>query len=203
MALGQFKHAIGVFPNRQAAEQALSELRNAGFPMNHVSAMSNDKPLRVYAKDADGRLSGAEIANATGNQAGEGAKAGAIAGGATGGLLGLIEGLAVLSIPGVGPAVAVGTVLANTLVAGGIGAAAGGLVGALIGWGIPEDQARFYSDRVSQGDYLVIVEGTADEIRRAEAILNRRGIQRWSVYDAPRHSGNSQMSLISRQPGID
>lgn len=73
----------------------------------------------------------------------------------------------------------------------------------MIGWGIPEDQAKFYQDRVSQGDYLVIVEGTEPEIARAEAILNNRGIQQWGVYDAPRRVDNPQMGVISRQTGID
>ena len=76
------------------------------------------------------------MTNRAGNHAGESPRSGAIAGGAAGGLVGLIEGLAVLAIPGVGPAVAAGTVLANTLISDGIGAA-GGLGGALIGWGIP------------------------------------------------------------------
>lgn len=115
MANGQLKHAVGVFPNREQAEQALSQLRDAGFPMDNIS---------VIAKDAvrSDRLGGAQMTNPAGNQAGEGAKVGAIAGSAAGGLVGLIEGLAVLAIPGVGPAVAAGTVLANTLVSGGIGA---------------------------------------------------------------------------------
>ncbi|UBF29020.1 hypothetical protein K9N68_14975 [Kovacikia minuta CCNUW1] len=51
--------------------------------------------------------------------------------------------------------------------------------------GIPEDRARVYSDRVSRGDYLVMVEGSEEEIHRAESILNRRGIQEWGIYDSP------------------
>ncbi|WP_193200348.1 general stress protein [Nostoc sp. MG11] len=194
MTLTGLKHAIGVFPNHQEAEQALRELIDAGFSFDQVS---------VIAKDADGKLRGADMTNPDGNLASEGAKTGAIAGGAAGGLVGLFEGLAVLAIPGVGPGLALGTVLANTLLGGGIGAATGGLFGGLIGWGIPEDEARFYNDRVSQGDYLVIVEATESEIRRAEAILNNRGIRQWRVYDAPRNVGHSQMNVISRQPGID
>lgn len=88
-------------------------------------------------------------------------------------------------IPGVGPAVAAGTVLANALLGSGIGAAGAGLIGALIGWGIPQERARFYSDRVFRGNYLVIVESTEYDIRRSESIFEPQGIQDWSVYDAP------------------
>jgi uncharacterized membrane protein len=64
-------------------------------------------------------------------------------------------------------------------------AAAGGLVRALTDLGIPEQQARAYSDRLQQADYLVILDGTDDEIRRAEAIFSARGIQAWGVYSSP------------------
>jgi uncharacterized protein YcfJ len=79
---------------------------------------------------------------------------------------------------------ALATALATAITGGAIGAAAGGLVGALVGLGIPEDRARVYNDRVSRGDYMVIVDGSEDEIRRAETILSHRGIQEWGVYDA-------------------
>jgi hypothetical protein len=80
---------------------------------------------------------------------------------------------------------AAATTIATTLAGGAIGAAAGGLVGALIGLGIPEERARVYNERLSRGDYLVFVEGTDAEVRRAEAILSNRGIQEWGIYDAP------------------
>jgi hypothetical protein len=123
-----------------------------------------------------------------GNKADEGAATGAVTGGALGGLTGLLVGLGALAIPGIGPIMLAGataTTLATTLAGGAIGAAAGGLVGALIGLGIPEEEARFYNERLSQGDYLVIIDGTDDEIGRAGAILSNRGIQNWGIYDAP------------------
>jgi uncharacterized membrane protein len=72
----------------------------------------------------------------------------------------------------VGPVILAGevaTALATTLAGTAIGAAAGGLLGALIGLGIPEERAKVYSDRVSRGDYLVIIKGTDKEIAKAEA----------------------------------
>ncbi|WNN87925.1 DUF1269 domain-containing protein [Gloeocapsopsis dulcis] len=87
-------------------------------------------------------------------------------------------------IPGVGPFLAGGTI-ATTLAGAGIGAAAGGIVGALTGLGIPEEDAKAYSDRVSHGDYLVFIEGTAADIDRASTVLSNRGVQGWKVYDMP------------------
>jgi hypothetical protein len=95
--------------------------------------------------------------------------------------------LGALAIPGIGPVMAGGalaTALATTAAGGAIGAAAGGLTGALVGLGIPEERAKFYNDRVNHGDYLVMVDGTEDEIRRAEAILSRHGIREWGIFDA-------------------
>jgi hypothetical protein len=180
-ALSQQKRAVGVFSSRRDAEQALSELRDAGFPMAKVS---------VIAKDAGsgGKLAGADMSDDVGNKADEGAASGAVTGGVLGTLTGLLVGLGAIAIPGIGPVMLAGataTALATTLSGGAIGAAAGSLFGALVGLGIPEERARVYNDRLSQGGYLVIVDGTDDEIRRAGAILSNRGIQEWGIYDAP------------------
>lgn len=173
------KRAIGVFPHRRDAEAALSELRDAGFPMTQVS---------LIGKDTDGINTTDLNRNVgTGNKADEGAKAGAATGGALGGLGGLLVGLGALAIPGIGPVIAggaVATALATTVAGGAIGAAAGGIVGGLVGLGIPEDRARVYNDRLQKGDYLVIIDGTEAEIHHAEAILKRRGIQEYAIYDA-------------------
>ncbi|MFE1747152.1 general stress protein [Coleofasciculus sp. H7-2] len=179
--LGQHKRAVGVFSNYQDAEVALTELKNSGFSMDNVS---------VVARDADkgDDIAGADVSDRVGNKADEGAKTGAVTGGALGGLTGLLVGLGALAIPGLGPVMlagAAGTAIATTLSGGAIGAAAGSLLGALIGLGIPEERARRYNDRVSRGDYLVMVDGNDDDIRRAEAILSHRGIEDWGIYDAP------------------
>jgi hypothetical protein len=180
--LGRHHRAIGIFPHRRDAEAALRELRDAGFNMNQISLVGRDI-------DHNENFAGLDTSDrATGNQADEGAKAGAATGGALGGLGGLLVGLGALAIPGIGPVLAGGalaTALATAAAGGAIGAAAGGLTGALVGLGIPDDRARFYNDRVAIGDYLVMVDGTEDEIRRADSILSRRGIQDWHVFDAP------------------
>ncbi len=194
-ALVHNRRAVGVFPHRREAEAALRELRDAGFNMNQVS---------LVGRDADGE--GAGRGNLTDRtQTDEGAKAGAATGGALGGLTGLLVGLGALAIPGVGPVIAGGalaTALATTAAGGAIGAAAGGVTGALVGLGIPDDRARFYNDRVNRGDYLVMVDGTEDEIRRAEAILRRRGIHEWQIFDIPVDSDRSRTTTGTHRSPI-
>ncbi|WP_181280619.1 general stress protein [Aphanothece hegewaldii] len=167
--------AVGTFSSRRDAENALNQLRESGFPMEHVSVLGKNA-------ENDDRLGGASVNDTHSGDAKEGAGVGAVTGTVLGGVTGLLIGLEALLIPGVGPFLAAGT-LATTLAGAGIGAAAGGLVGALADLGIPEDEARGYNDRISQGDYLVTVEGTLDEIERAGMIFQNRGIRDWNIYD--------------------
>ncbi|HBB33667.1 MAG TPA: histidine kinase [Cyanobacteria bacterium UBA8803] len=193
-----YKRAVGVFPHRRDAEAAIRELHNAGFPMNQISLVGKDTPQESHVGSAN-------VTDRT--QVDEGAKAGAAGGAALGGLGGLLVGLGALAIPGIGPVLAGGalaTALATTAAGGAIGAAAGGLTGALVGLGIPDNRARFYNDRVNRGDYLVMVDGTEDEIRRAEAILRRHSIQDWDIFDAPdrdRHDRDYVGTSSSRTVG--
>jgi hypothetical protein len=182
MALQQRKRAVGTFPSRQEAEAALNDLRNSGFNMDRVS---------ILAKNADrnDQIAGADVKDRGDNEAQEGAGIGAVAGTVLGGVGGLLVGLEALIIPGVGPFLAAGTI-ATTLAGAGIGAAAGSLVGALTGAGIPEEDAQAYSERVSQGDYLVMIEGTEDEINRAGSILRNRNIRNWNVYNVSNENRN-------------
>ncbi|MBE9170397.1 signal transduction histidine kinase LytS [Pleurocapsales cyanobacterium LEGE 06147] len=170
--------AIGTFPSRREAEEALKELRDSGFVMDNVSVLAKD----TDRKDLENMAGGSTTTERGDTEAQEGAGAGAVTGTVLGGLGGLLVGLEALIIPGVGPFLAAGTI-ATTLAGAGIGAAAGGIVGALTGLAIPEEEAKFYAERVSEGDFLVIVEGTEDEINRAGSILSNRGISRWNVYD--------------------
>jgi hypothetical protein len=175
MANGQLKHAIGTFSNRQSAEQALKELRDTGFPINKISVIAKNS-------DRDKQLGSDDTSERTVTRA-EGVGLGAAVGAAIGGLPALVGSLGVLFVPGVGPVLAAESILAALLGSGAI-AATGGLIGALQGWFIPEEQARFYNDRVSQGDCLVTVESTEDDIRRAEPVLRRWGVQEWRIYNA-------------------
>ncbi|AFY58832.1 conserved domain protein, TIGR02271+C111 [Rivularia sp. PCC 7116] len=173
-----YKRAAGLFYSREEAEAAVRGLRDAGFNQDRIS---------VIARDAD-KLDGVETTEDVGNKADEGAAAGALTGGALGGITGLLVGLGALAIPGIGPIIFAGaeaTAIATTLAGGAIGAATGGLVGALIGLGIPEEKAKVYSDRVSGGSFLVMVTGTEAEVKRAEVIMQRSGVEEFGIYNAP------------------
>jgi uncharacterized membrane protein len=196
MALINNRRAVGVFSSRKEAESALHDLKNSGFTMDRVSVIAKD------TDNAPGRSAGAEVRDREGNKADEGATTGAIAGGTVGGITGLLVGLGALAIPGIGPVMLAGataTAIATTLSGTAIGAAAGGLLGALIGLGIPEERAKVYNERVSRGEYLVIVDGTSDEISRAESILRRYNIQEWGVYDAPATSSTAAVDQDVRR----
>ena len=171
------QRAVGTFPTRQAAEEALTELRDCGFDMDCISAIAQNQPDRE-------QLAGVEVESSS-QRAKDGAETGAVVGATTGGMLGLIGSLGILAIPGVGLATEVAVLLGNTLLGSGFGAAGGGLVGALIGWGIPEEQAKYYDELLSKGNYVVLVEGTEAEIRGAEAILLNRKIHNWNIYSMP------------------
>ncbi len=174
----QYKRAVGLFESHDEAEKAVRGLKDAGFDMDRVS---------VVARDAD-KIEGTQTIEEIGNKADEGAGAGALTGGTLGGITGLLVGLGVLAIPGVGPILLAGaeaTAIATTLAGGAIGAATGGLLGALVGLGIPEDKAKVYSDRVAGGSFLVMVTGEEEEVLKAEAIMNRSGVEEFGIYNAP------------------
>ncbi|NMF60218.1 general stress protein [Pseudanabaena yagii] len=197
----QNKRAIGTFSNHSEAETALRELRDSNFPMDKVSVVGQDIDRKTNIAGADGSNSLSDLAEKH-NKADQGAATGAATGGAVGGLTGLLVGLGMVAIPGVGPIMLAGaaaTTLATTLAGGAIGAATGGIVGALVGMGIPEDRAKKYSDRIEHGDYLVMVEGSNDDVQRAQKILSHRGINDWGIYDDNRETHNSR-SVIDGNP---
>jgi uncharacterized membrane protein len=156
----------------------MHRLRDAGFNMDKVSVVAKN-PGSI------GDVAGANVPQNREDQVRDGTGAGAVAGSVTGGLVGLFGSLSVLAIPGVGPIAEAGIVLANTLLGSGLGAAGGGLLGALIGWGIPEDQAQYYHSRVYDGnDYLIMVEGNKQEISSAESILGDYQVRDWNIFGA-------------------
>lgn len=185
MTTNSLKRAVGAFSTRQDAEEALIDLRDAGFNMDQISAIAQNP------QDED-ELADVEVKSSS-ERAKDGAETGAVVGATTGGMLGLIGSLSILAIPGIGVATEVAVLLGNALLGSGIGAAGGSLVGALVGWGIPEEQAQYYNELLINGSYIVLVEGTEAEINGAEAILLTRKIYNWNVYNAP---GNSNLMGI-------
>jgi uncharacterized protein (TIGR02271 family) len=132
---------IGVFDTREAAERSVDELIRKGYKRDQVGVIAKNADGKVTAQDADGN-------------AGEGAAIGAATGAGVAGLVSL--GISFGVIPAIGPILAMGPLAAALLSAAG-GAAAAGLAGALIGWGIPEDEAAFYESEVEAGKFLVTV----------------------------------------------
>src|SRR6478735_348585 len=147
------------------ASNIVENLKAAGFSNNDISALLPDKS------------STREFAHEKGTKAPEGAVTGAGTGGVLGGVLGWLVGIGALAIPGLGPFVAAGPIMA-ALAGMGVGGAAGGITGALIGLGIPEYVAKRYEGRVRDGGILLSVHSdNVDWTRRAKEILERTGAQ--------------------------
>ncbi len=165
---------VGVFESMARADQAVADLKAAGF--------DDDKIGMVY-KDAEGNTVKTGAADET--YAEEGAVAGAVAGAAGGALVG--AGIIAGVIPVIGPVLALGT-LGTILVNAAGGAAIAGLAGALVGWGIPEEDAEFYEQEVQNGRYLVTVEANGRALEARDILHRRSGFDRagWSAVRADR-----------------
>jgi len=151
----------GVFMTREAAEKAIAELRTSGYRDDQIGLIMRDASGKTVKTDGTGQLS---------TNAGEGAALGAAVGAAAG--AGIGAGILAGVIPVIGPVIALGT-LGTLLVNAAGGAAIAGLAGGLIGWGIPEEDARYYESQVLAGRYLVTVEcGTGNDARE---LLSRHG----------------------------
>ena len=182
------KRGMGIFTSYETAETALIQLESTGFMMDRVSLIGRDLNKKVEVTGAKTSENLADLTDraAGHNEATETAKNGAIAGTAFGGVTGLLVGLGALAIPGVGPVMLAGaaaTALATAASGSAIGAAAGSLAGGLVGLNIPEENANMYSDRVAQGDYFVMIEGSDAELNRAEEIFKKSGIHEWSTHN--------------------
>ncbi|WP_088889257.1 hypothetical protein [Leptolyngbya ohadii] len=174
MASKALKQAVGVFPNRREAEQAISALLGSEFFSYQISVVT------IASEQAQHNL---PLENLASIPRTEGARAGAIVGGTQVGLTTLTIGLGVLLIPGIGPALAVESLLL-TFFAGGIAAAVGGLHGAFLGWFSPQEQTQLYRDRFADQDCLVIVKGTERQIALADPVLRRWNFQVLHPHDA-------------------
>ena len=167
MARMERSTVVGVFEHRDDAERAIDELHRAGF---------TDEQIGFIVRDGDHTTR--DVTTGT-SQAGEGAVGGMLAGAGIGGL---IAAAASLLVPGFGPVLA-GGILAATLGGAAIGAAAGGILGALIGMGVPEDEARYYESEFTAGRMLVTVKADG-RFNEARDILYRFG-----AYDVDHRTG--------------
>jgi hypothetical protein len=158
---------VGIVQSSLEAENLVNALIADGFRESEISALLPDKGgCKDFAHD-----------NST--KAPEGAVAGVSTGGAIGGALGLLAGA--LAIPGVGPLIAAGPIMA-ALSGAAVGASVGGVTGALVGLGIPEYEAKIYEGKIRDGNILLAVNCTdGDELKRVEKIF-----QNYSVKDIHR-----------------
>jgi hypothetical protein len=165
MASSKNTAVFGIYRTPEDAERAVDALMGAGFASGAISVLLPDnESTRAFAHHKD-------------TKAPEGTTAGVTTGGVIGGALGVLAGIGALAIPGVGPLIAAGPIVAG-LAGLGVGGAVGGLVGALIGMGIPEYEAKRYEGRVKDGGTLLSVHcDTSDQVSRAKDLLKSSGGQ--------------------------
>jgi len=160
---GKNTAVFGIYRNRTEVERAVEALKAAEFRNSDISALFPDN---TGTKD---------FAHAKETKAPEGATAGAGTGALLGGGLGWLAGIGALAIPGLGPFIAAGPIMA-ALAGAGVGGAVGGLTGALVGMGIPEYEAKRYEGRVKDGGILLSVHSDDSQwTKRAKEILERTG----------------------------
>src|ERR1017187_7342621 len=152
---------FGIFSTRNAVDNAMDSLVRAGFPTSDISVLLPES------------LGGTKnMGTEKETKAPEGT-----AGGVIGGTLGLLAGVGLLAIPGLGPFIAAGPIMAG-LAGLGVGGAVGGVTGALIGAGIPEFEAKRYEGRLQKGGILLSVHcDTGEEIKRAKEVLKSTGAE--------------------------
>ncbi|HEY9681558.1 MAG TPA: hypothetical protein V6C86_08250 [Oculatellaceae cyanobacterium] len=152
---------VGIVHSLLEAESLVNALKASGHPESDVSVILPDK------------AGGKDFAHENTTKAPEGAVAGASAGGVVGGTLGLLAGIGTLAVPGVGPLIAAGPIMA-TLSGVAVGATAGGLCGGLIGMGVPEYEAKIYEGKVQDGNILLAVNCSNNtELKEAEETFKR------------------------------
>jgi hypothetical protein len=154
---------FGIYATPSTAEAAVDHLLANGFTNSAISVLlPDDESTRAFAHE-----------KAT--KAPEGTATGVATGGVIGGTLGLLAGIGALAIPGVGPLIAAGPIMA-TIAGVGAGGAVGGIVGALVGMGIPEYEAKRYEGAVKGGGTLLSVHcDTSEQVDAAKASLKNTG----------------------------
>jgi hypothetical protein len=162
---GKNTAAFGIYNTRAGVENAVDTLKAEGFRNADVSVLF---PHNEGSKD---------FAHEKNTKAPEGAAAGAGTGAVVGGGLGWLAGIGALAIPGLGPFIAAGPIMA-ALAGAGVGGAVGGVAGALVGMGIPEYEAKRYEGRVKDGGILLSVHcDDSSWTKKAKKILERTGAE--------------------------
>jgi len=160
---GKNTAAFGIYRNEASLRNGVETLQREGFRTTDISVLF---PANEGTKD---------FAHEKGTKAPEGAAAGAGVGAVAGGILGWLAGVGSIAIPGVGPFLAAGPIMA-ALAGAGVGGTAGGMIGALAGAGIPEYEAKRYEGMIKEGGILMSVHCDNSEwTSKAKDILERTG----------------------------
>jgi uncharacterized membrane protein len=161
----------GIYPSIPMIENGVDELKREGFRNSDISVLySSSDGTKKFAHENSTKMP-------------EGATTGTLSGATIGGILGWLAGIGTLAIPGVGPFIAAGPIMA-TLAGAGVGGALGGLTGALIGFGIPEYEAKMYEAKIGDGGILISVHSDNKEWRdKALTILKKTGAEDISSKD--------------------
>ncbi len=175
MATRTFTH---LYDSYEDAQRTVEALQAAGIPHADISIVSNDAD-GAHATD---RTVGGTAARPDAAVAGTATGTGATTGTLVGGSIGLLTGLGMLAIPGVGPVVAAGWLVA-TLAGAGLGAAGGGLLGSLVHAGVPEEQAHTYAEDVRRGGTLVTVRGDDSQATSIAMVFEGRSTSAVDVTD--------------------
>ena len=154
---------FGIYATAATAENAVDHLVSIGFANQAISVLlPDDETTRAFAHEKS-------------TKAPEGTTTGGVTGGVIGGTLGLLAGIGMIAIPGIGPLIAAGPIVA-TLAGVGAGGVAGGVVGALVGMGIPEYEAKRYEGAVKGGGVLLSVHcDTSAQVSAAKQGLKDTG----------------------------
>jgi Heat induced stress protein YflT len=173
---------VGVFEDRNAAEEAVDELEQSGFAKEDVG-------FAIRGSDA---VEGGMITDAEGAKDKEGALAGAATGAVAGGLLGA---LAAAVIPGIGPVLSAG-ILTTALGFAGAGAAVGGILGAMTGLGVSQEEALYYEQEFNAGKAIVTVRA-GDFADKAVTIIRRHGGYTMRDRNPPPGGGTGERVLVT------
>jgi hypothetical protein len=185
------KSVVCIATSYGQAESIVDQLKTANFANSDISVLFPDKSgSRDFAHEKN-------------TKAPEGAVTGAGAGGALGGALGWLAGIGLLAIPGVGPFIAAGPILA-ALSGAAVGATLGGITGALVGLGFPEYEARRYEGKVKDGNILISVHAeNSEQIDRAKGIFEASGASDISTTGEVKPSPSTRADVgETRQPPV-
>ncbi|HEY7303365.1 MAG TPA: DUF3341 domain-containing protein [Bryobacteraceae bacterium] len=162
---GRNTAAFGLYASREMAEEGVDRLIAAGFRKEDISVLLQDN------------LGTKDFAHEKHTKAPEGTTTGVVAGGIIGGAIGALIGVGILTVPGVGPLIAAGPVIA-ALTGIGSGGVVGGIIGALVGMGIPEYEAKRYEGRIKAGGILLSVHcDNSDWVSKAKEVLRETGAE--------------------------